>query len=118
MFRENGEANLMAITVNLWSGKVGEIKRFLERYYQKEVKMDDDVGQWIYIYNNPLDSIDLISVVMDNGDRYQISMCIQVNEADIHPVTFENHNDIIKGILCLFYEDVAEVTYCDQQQSG
>jgi hypothetical protein len=98
----------MSISVNLWSSKDGEIKRFLERYYDKKVNLDEDVNQWIYVYNKPLDAVDMISAVMDNSDKYKIGMCIQVNEGDIHPVTVENHNDIIKGIFCLFYEEQTE----------
>ncbi|MCX7923383.1 MAG: hypothetical protein N3B21_15440 [Clostridia bacterium] len=98
----------MAITVNLWSNENGEIKRFLEKYYEKEVRMDEDVWKWIYIYNKPLDAIDMISVVMDNIDKYKLSMCIQVDDGDLHPVTMENHNDIIKGILYLFYQEIPE----------
>ena len=101
----------MAIIVNLWSRKTGEIKRFLERFYQKGVNMDEDVEQWIYIYKKPLDAIDIISTLIDNKDKYQISICIQVDKGDVHPVTVENHNDIIKGIFYLFYEERPEVTF-------
>jgi hypothetical protein len=101
----------MAISVNLWSNKTGEIKRFLERYYEKNIRMDEDVDQWIYVYNKPLEAVDLISVVIDNNDKFQISMCIQVDEGDVHPVTMENHNDIIKGIFYLFYEEAQEILY-------
>lgn len=98
----------MAITVNLWSDKTGEIKRFLERYYQKDINMDEDVDQWIYVYNKPMEAIDLISTVMDNKDKYSLSICIQVDSFDIHPVTNENHNDIIKGIIYLYYKEHQE----------
>jgi len=98
----------MTISVNLWSHKIGEIKRFLEKYYEKEIDMDEDVNHWMYIYNKPLEAVDLISVVMDNNHKYQISMCIQVDEGDVHFVTAENHNDIIRGIFYLFYEEVPE----------
>jgi len=99
----------MAISVNLWSHKLGEIKRFLEKYYEKDIIMDEDVDQWTYVYNKPLEAVDIISVVIDNSDKYQISMCIQVDEGDIHPITAENHNDIIKSIFYLFYEDTQEL---------
>lgn len=101
----------MAIAVNLWSKKTGEIKRFLERYYQKEVNMDEDVEQWIYIYNKPLDAIDIISTIVDNNDKFKISICIQVDKGDVHPVTAENCNDVIKGIFYLYYEEPAEAAY-------
>lgn len=101
----------MSITVNLWSQKEGEIKRFLERYYEKDIKMDYDVDRWIYVYSKPLDAVDMISALMDNNDRYKISLCIQLDMGDVHLVTYENHNDIIKGMFCLFYEENAGVTY-------
>lgn len=100
----------MVVAVNLWSSKTGEIKRFLEKYYEKEVVMDEDVGQWVYIYKKPLDAVDMISAVIDNNDKYQLNMFIQVDMEQIHPITTENHNDVIKGLFCLFYEEV-EVTY-------
>lgn len=106
MDRKNaGRHKQMAVTLNLWSLRIGEIKRFLERYYEKEVKMDEDVGQWVYVYKKPLDAIDMISAVVDNVDKYQLAMSIQVNEGEHHPITLENHNDVIKGLLCLFYEE-------------
>lgn len=98
----------MAIIVNLWSRKVGEIKRFLERYYDKPLRMDEDVEQWVYIYRKPLEAVDIISVVMDNSHKFDIAVCLQVDSGDIHPVTYENHNDIIKGLFCLFYEESSE----------
>jgi hypothetical protein len=100
----------MAITVNLWSRKSGEIKRFLEKYYGKKVMMDEDVGQWIYVFRKSVDAVDMISAIMDNNDKFQIWIYLQVDDGDIHPVTFENHNDIIKGIFHLFYNEPREIT--------
>lgn len=99
----------MTISVNLWSGKTGEIKRFLERFYQKSVNMDDDVDQWVYIYNKPLQAIDIISAVIDNNDKYDLTIAIRVNDFDLHPVTYENHNDVIKGIYYLYYQETGAV---------
>lgn len=101
----------MSISVNMWSNREGEIKRFLEKYYGKSVDIDNDVNQWIYVYNKPLEAVDIISALMDNNDKYKIAMCIQVDQGDIHPVTVENHNDIIKGMFCLFYQDSPDATY-------
>jgi len=107
----------MPVVVNLWSKKTGEIKRFLESFYQKKMDMDEDVEQWIYIYNKPLDAIDMISVVIDNNDKHQIAMCIQVDRGDVHPVTVQNHNDIIKGLLYLYYRD-PDSTYDIESGAG
>ena len=101
----------MAVLVNLWSKQSGEIKRFLEKYYEKEIKMDNEVEQWVYIYSRPLDSIDIISALMDNFDKYKIFLFIQIDKGEIHPLTLENYNDVIKGIICLYYKEISEVTY-------
>jgi len=100
----------MTISVNLYSSKTGEIKKFLERFYQKSVSMDEDVDQWIYVYNKPLEAIDIISAVLDNNDKFDLTVAIQVNDFDIYPVTTENHNDVIKGIYYLYYQETGAAT--------
>ena len=99
----------MSITVSLFSRKVGEIRRFLEKYYQREIKLDSDVGQWTYIYNRPLEAIDMISTVIDNNHRHKINLSIQVDQGDVHLVTGDNCNDIIKALLHVYYKDENEL---------
>ncbi len=93
----------MSITVSLWADKTGVIKEFLEKYYQKNINMDDNVGKWLNIYKKPLEAVDMISAVIDNSDKYKISVYIQVDEGNLHHVTEENHNSIIKDMFYLFY---------------
>jgi hypothetical protein len=93
------------LTVNLWSRKNGEIKRFLESYYEKEMQLDENAGEWIYTYNKPLEAVDMISAVIDNQDKYQIALCIQVDEGQLHHITVDNHNEIIKDIFLLYYNE-------------
>lgn len=95
----------MPVTVSLVSERQGEIKKFLERFYQSEVNIDEDVGQWIYIYHKPLDAIDLISAVIDNNDDYKLDISVQVEKGDTWKVTAENHNIIIKGLLLMYYKE-------------
>jgi len=95
----------MTITVNLWSQKAGELKRFLDSFYNSEGTVDNDAERWIYVCRKPLDAVDFISALIDNNDKFQIGMGININEETMHPVTIENHNDIIKGMFQLFYED-------------
>jgi hypothetical protein len=96
----------MSLTVSLWSKKEGEIRKFLEKYYESEIFLDDDVDQWCYVYKKPLESVDIISALMDNYHKYDIALGIQVNEGDVYTVTEENHNDVIKGIFVLFYDEL------------
>ena len=94
----------MNLTVNLWSRKSGEIKRFLESYYDREVEMDSG-DEWKCVYTKPVEAVDIISAVIDNKDKYQIAVCIQMGEGQLHHITIDNHNDVIRGIFQLFYNE-------------
>ncbi|HHV59914.1 MAG TPA: hypothetical protein GXX49_06440 [Clostridiaceae bacterium] len=103
----------MSITVSLWSKKRGEIKRFLERFYEREMDIDIDLEKWVYIYNKPLMSVDLISAVLDNNDDFDIYLFLQVNDGQFHFVTEENKNDIIKSLFQLYYDvNNTQPVYC------
>lgn len=105
----------MSLTVNLWSRKNGELERFLESYYDgdtlivdiEEIEQLDEIGggEWSCVYNRPLEAVDMISAVMDNNDKYQISICVQIDEGQMHIVTQENYNEVIKDIFLLFHNE-------------
>ncbi len=95
----------MSLLVSLSSFNNGEIKNFLERFYQKDIIMDDDVAQWAYTFRKPLDAIDLICAIIDNDHQFNISVDIQMDNGNVHNVTSLNCNDIIKGLLYLFSEE-------------
>ncbi len=95
----------MSLTVNLWSRKTGELKHFLDSYYDKEAGVSENQGEWACVYTRPLEAVDIISAVMDNSDRYQITILIQVDDGQLHQVTAENHNEVIKDIFLLFYNE-------------
>lgn len=95
----------MKLKVNLWSRKTGELKRFLESYYNKPIEMDEDAGEWTCTYGKPLEAADMISAVIDNNDRYQLVLCIQMDEGQMHVINSNNHNEIIKDMYNLFYHE-------------
>ncbi|NMA35050.1 MAG: hypothetical protein GX940_10975 [Clostridiaceae bacterium] len=92
----------MSLTINLWSRKAGELKRFLSSFYECEVEIADDAEGWFHEYARPVEAVDIISAVIDNSDRFQITMYIQLNDGKLYHVTEENHNDVIKDIFMLF----------------
>lgn len=95
----------MSLTVNLWSRKNGELKRFLESYYNKNMDLNENDEQWFHRFGKPLEAVDIISAVVDNNDKYQINICIQVNDGQLHLITPENHNEVIRDIFQLFYNE-------------
>ncbi len=93
-----------SITVCVWTKTEGEIKKFLERYYEEEeIHIDCDVDEWNYVYGNPIESVDIISALMDNRYEFDLNVGVRVNEEDLYHITDENYNDVIKGMFNLFY---------------
>jgi hypothetical protein len=82
----------------------GETKKFLEKFYGEKVHMDNDVGEWSYVYNNSLESVDIISTLMDNRHEYELDLNIRVNEEEPHIISDDNYDDVIRGIICLFHK--------------
>jgi len=97
----------MSLTVNLWSRKEGELKRFFRSYYERDVEIADDAGGWFHEYTRPAEAVDIISAVIDNSDRFQLSMYIQLHDGRLYRVTEANHNDVIRDVFMLFCNDSA-----------
>jgi len=95
----------MPITVNLLSENEGILKSFLDTYYEKDCKIDNDVSEWINIFNKPLEAIELISSVVDNSDSFDINLKICMDAGIFVEVTQQNVNDIIKFMLFRYYKE-------------
>jgi hypothetical protein len=81
----------------------GEIQKFLCSYYQRDVQSEKCLHRWIGEFFNPLDSIDMISALMDNIENYNLTMYIHMENGYLHRITKENYNDVIKGLIELYY---------------
>jgi hypothetical protein len=93
----------MSVTISLWSTLQGEIQRFLSCYYQRDIKTDAHSNRWMGDFLNPLDSIDMISALMDNIENYNVTMYIHMENGYLHKITKINYNDVIKGLVELYY---------------
>jgi len=93
----------MSVTISLWSTLHGEIQRFLCSYFQKDFKSEEYSHRWIGDFFNPLDSIDMISALMDNIHNYSVTMYIHMENGYLHKITEENYNDVIKGLIRIYY---------------
>ena len=82
-------------SVNIYSEKNNEIKKFLELCYTKNFNMNN-----IFSYNkefdNPIEMIDLISCFVDNNDKFEISIWISIDEGIYIKINENNVNSIIK----------------------
>ena len=88
----------MAIVLNLISEKEKIIQDFLESYFEKDMLADAQTYEWSYSLTNPLDAINLISVILDNNIK-GLNVWISFDPNVFLKVTPKNYNDIIKYII-------------------
>lgn len=87
----------MKTTINFYSEKNGEIKKFLEQYYSKNLNLKDNLICKIE-YDNPVEMIDIISCFIDNNQKYQINLWICLDTDVYICVSDQNINNLIKYI--------------------
>ncbi len=87
----------MKTTINLYSEKDGEIKKFLEQYYSKNLNLKNNLICKIE-YENPVEIIDIISCYIDNKQKYEIKLWISLDEDVYICVSDDNINKLIKYI--------------------
>lgn len=75
----------------------GEIKRFLELFYSKNLKIKEDLF-WEISYDNPIDMIELVSCFIDNKENFKINIWISIDDGIFINVTDNNLDEIIKYI--------------------
>ena len=81
-------------TVQLFCNDKNKLISFLNKFYNNTNKMSNE----IFSFDNPSELIDLISVVVDNSDKYDITAWLNLDEDIFIKVTSSNINDIIKYI--------------------
>ncbi|NLY44044.1 MAG: hypothetical protein GX066_08785 [Clostridiaceae bacterium] len=81
------------------SKKKGEIKKFLDKHYEKESYADENVIEWIYVYRNIMQAMDMIDVAMDYREDNPISLWVQIDDDDIVEVTKQNRKALRDEII-------------------
>ncbi len=79
-------------TLNLYCKDQNELSTFLERFYNKKIEKSIEN----ITFDNPIEMIDLISAIIDNNDKYNISVWINLDEDIFIKISNSNLNDIIK----------------------
>lgn len=88
----------MNFSVNIYSEKNNEIERFLKDYYSSEEITINNKLYWNKIFSSPFDLIDIISVYIDNKEKYNINIWISLDTNVYICVTENNINHLIKYI--------------------
>lgn len=86
---------MMSTIVRLYSNYSGEIKKFLENFYNYEIKLEADL-EWENSFKNPIEIVDIIGAFVENNDSYKISMWISIDEGCFIHVSDDNADDIIR----------------------
>lgn len=79
-------------TLNLYCKDPNELSSFLERFYNK--KFEKSIEN--ITFDNPIEMVDLISAIIDNNDKYNISAWINLDEDIFIKISNSNLDDIIK----------------------
>lgn len=79
-------------TINLLCKDHSKLLSFLEKFYNK--KFDKSIEN--FSFENPIEMIDLLSAIIDNNDKYDISAWINLDEDLFLKVTNSNLNEIVK----------------------
>lgn len=87
----------MKASVNLYSLKKGEIRRFLNSIYNNKLKLENDL-KWNNYFENPVDISDIIGLFIENNDKYEMTMWISLDKGVFINVTEHNADKIIRYI--------------------
>ena len=85
----------MEVLVDLYSNKENEIKKFLEKFFNSNIKMEKDLEYEIK-FQNPVESADLIGVFVDNNENYEINMWVSLDKGFFINVNDHNADKIIR----------------------
>lgn len=85
----------MIASVNFYSDKKGEINKFLSKYYETDLDIQDSL-KWEKEYKNPIEIAEMVGTFIDNNEEYKINMWISLDNGIFINVTNNNANEIIK----------------------
>lgn len=106
----------MESTVRLYSSKIGEISKFLKKFFgnyeesenfkkyetneennkSKMLDVNKRTLEWEKNYRNPIEIADIIGALIENNDKFNINMWISIDEGLFINVTDYNADEIIR----------------------
>lgn len=87
----------MFYSINIYSQKNDEIEKFLKAYYDCDIKIENRLF-WNKSFSSPFEIIDMISIYIENKEKYNIAVWISLDKNVFIYVTEDNINELIKYI--------------------
>lgn len=88
----------MEIAVTFRAGKTGEIKRFIDGYYEREHELSPEVRQLTFLFSRPLEAHDMVSVFVDNSCDFDMELWVGMEGLNMR-ATQENLYVVLLSIL-------------------
>lgn len=88
----------MKACVRLHSKKKGEINKFLSKFFNTDLEIENKL-KWIKKYDNPIDITEIIGVYVDNYDVFQIKMWVSLDKNIYVKISEENADEIIRYLF-------------------
>lgn len=91
----------MQPSIKLYSNTPGDIYKFLKHFYFDITKenIPKEIVEWQKHFENPIEIADMIGVCIDNNNKYDINVWINLDENISINVTNSNVTKIIKYLF-------------------
>lgn len=91
------------VTITLLSQKPTELNKFLNSFFDEKIDVADEAFMWSCIYKEPLASVNLISTLIDNNEKFKIEALISLEQLNSIKISEENLDDFIKFMYFRYY---------------
>lgn len=88
----------MNYSVNLFSESSEDLEKFLSLFYKNDIKLNQSLS-FEEFFENPIEMIELISTIIDNNEKYEIGIWINIDKDIFINVTENNLDKIIRYLL-------------------
>ncbi len=85
----------MVASVNLFSNKKGEINKFLSKFYNTNLDVENSLN-WEKNYSNPVEIAEIVGIYIDNFEDYLLNMWISLDKNVFIKVDKKNADKIIR----------------------
>ena len=88
----------MPAKIILFSYKYGEINNFLNKFYSKDLNLENSLS-WQQDFSNPVDITEFIAAFVDNINSFSINMWITLDEDVYIKISPSNADNVIKYLF-------------------